>query len=139
MAVSDEEIPDAPYVYLWEEGIVDGEKCKVYLLGKFGKQKLDAAAQDIAEVKRELRRIHAKIDFLSAVIGKDVLKDFCKSCLLKKFEDGKARRRWEVIDDVFPALKLVALHELIVEGVLVESDRGGWIKLRKPENGGKQR
>ena len=86
MAVSDEEIPDAPYVYLWEEGIVDGEKCKVYLLGKFGKQKLDAAAQDIAEVKRELRRIHAKIELC--------LTPITPSCLLAVLTWAPANLRW---------------------------------------------
>jgi len=136
MALSDREIPDAPYVYVWEEGIVEGVRVKVYMLGKYGKEKIDATARDIAAIKRELKQISEKIDFLLDVIGKDALKDFCKSWLLKKFEDGKARRRWDVIDNVFPDLKLLALHELIVDGVLDESERGGWIKLRKPEKGG---
>jgi len=124
------EVPDAPYMFVWDTVIIDKQKVKVYWLGKFGKEKVeDAVSKTI--FNSEITKLRLKINTLINVIGgSDRLIQYFKDDFLRKLQSS-AYHHGELVDEPFWYEKDEALRQLFVEGKIIRSH--GWIKLKKEE------
>ena len=125
-----EEVPEAPYMFTFEIVNIEGQKFKVFRLGKDGKEKL-LNSVPMSVFNREIRFLHEKIDTLIEMIGgKDKLVEYFKDKILQSVKTT-GKRESNLVTEPFWFEKHEALRQLFAEGKVVRSR--GWIRLKEVE------
>lgn len=131
------EIPEAPYLLTYDTVNVEGKEVKVFRLGKYGKEKLKKAIDsDTLNVLKkrwnsEILELRNRIDILTEIFGgQDKIVAYFKEKFLQRMKMS-AKHRSDLVGMPFWFEKKRALDQLLEEGQVFYSPRGGWIKLKE--------
>ena len=126
--MTEEEVPEAPYMFTWEVVNIEGQNFKVFRLGKDGKEKL-LNSVPMSEFNSEIRFLHEKIDTLIEMIGgKDKLVEYFKDKILQSVKTT-GKRESNLVTEPFWFEKHEALRQLFAEGKV--ANVRGWIRLKE--------
>ena len=136
-----EKPPDAPYLVVWEDTIIDGKKVAIYYLGGKGLEVLkNAVCKDQCELAKtkfeialgvnakEIKELKSMLNVLTDLIGgpSAMVEYFRKHVLVQLGE--KSCRTGDLIFKPYSDFKQIALQELLKEDKIVHT-RNGWWKL----------
>lgn len=128
-------IPDAPYMVIYHDCMVDGEEVRVYWLGGEGYKILKSAvckpqcreSRDYFE--RHINELNSRLNVLTDIIGPNEMVAYFRNHILVQIAK-KSCRTGDLASGPFSGFKYLALQELLTEEKIVHT-RNGWWKLGK--------
>ena len=129
-----EKIPDAPYTVIYHECMVDGQKVKVYWLGREGYKILKSAVckpqcrESREQFERHIKELNSKLNALTDIIGPNEMVAYFRNHILVQIAK-KSCRTGDLVSKPYSGFKYLALQELLTEERIVHTRNGWWKKL----------
>lgn len=136
-----EKPPDAPYLVVWEDTIIDGKKVAIYYLGGEGlkvlkdamcKTQCHQARWEIEKIQirfeKDIKELKSMLNVLTDLIGgPNAMVDYFRKHVLVQLKD-RSCRTGDLIFKPYSDFKQIALQELLKEDKIIHT-RNGWWKL----------
>lgn len=126
--------PDAPYLVVWEDSVIDGKKVAIYYLGGEGLEVLKNAVcktqcrQARNQFEKEIKQLNSMLKVLTDLIGgPSAMVEYFRKKSLVQLKD-RSCRTGDLIFKPYADFKQIALQELLKEDKIVHT-RNGWWKL----------